>query len=68
MTFKMDEKTLCNLNGMVARCDGVGWTFNEPLKYCDSAKRSSHGDNCMHLCKGERCDSHIAQDIAVKLK
>jgi hypothetical protein len=62
------DKTLCNLNNMVAMCDGAGWRFNEQLKYCDGAKRSSHSDSCMHLCKGDRCDSHTAQDIAVGMK
>ncbi|MBW1812507.1 MAG: hypothetical protein JRJ39_02195 [Deltaproteobacteria bacterium] len=62
------EKTLCNLNGMVAQCDGAGWHFDEQKKYCYGAKRSSHNDSCMHLCEGDRCDSHTVQDLAIKLK
>jgi len=68
MTSETDKKTLCNLNGMVSVCDGAGWTFNEQEKYCGGARASSHGDHCMHLCKGERCDSHIAQDLAAGVK
>ena len=64
----MDDKTLCNLNNMVARCDGAGWSFDEQMKHCDGAVRASIGDCCMHLCDGERCDSYKAQDIAVKQK
>lgn len=62
----MDEKTLCNLNNMVARCDGAERCFDELKELCDGAERSSHADTCMHLCGGERCDSYVAQDIAVK--
>lgn len=64
----MMTKTLCNFsNGITAMCDGADWNFEEQIKYCDGAEhKHSKTDNCVHLCQGERCDSHIAQDIAIK--
>ena len=65
-----DEKTLCNLsNCMSALCDGAEWDFDEQAKYCDGATEAhSRSNRCIHLCDNERCDSHTAQDIAVKSK
>jgi hypothetical protein len=61
-------RTLCNLNGMAAVCNGAAWKFDEQEKYCEGAVESSMGDHCMHLCDGERCDSYIAQDLAAGVK
>lgn len=60
-------KSLCNLdNKIVALCDGAGMCFDEQAKLCDGAVRASTHDCCMHLCENSRCDSYIAQDIAIK--
>ena len=65
----MDDKTLCNLNNrIIALCDGDGWSFDDQVEDCTSAVKATHADRCMFLCDNGRCDSHNAQDIAVKLK
>ena len=65
----MPEKTLCNLdNRIVAMCQGAGWDYDEQKKLCDHATKATHAFRCMFLCDGERCDSHAAQDFAIKNK
>ena len=65
----MPEKILCNLdNRIVAMCQGAGWDYDEQKKLCDHATKATHAFRCMFLRDGERCDSHDAQDFALKNK
>jgi len=65
----MSGKTLCNLSDrLVAQCDGCGWGYDEQKKYCDGATmKHTKSDACIHLW-GTRCDSWVAQDIAVEIQ
>jgi hypothetical protein len=67
-TRTMSNNTLCNLsNGITAVCDGADWEYDEQKKYCNGAHAPHTKSNkCIHLCDNERCDSYIAQDIAIK--
>lgn len=62
----MTERTLCNLNGLVAVCDGADWDYKDMELHCDGAAPASHRYGCMFLCENERCDSVDAQDLAIK--
>ena len=64
-----DKKSLRNLTGrIVAICDGAEWNYKEQEKHCDHAAEATHAHRCMFLCDHKRCDSHEAQDFAVKKK
>jgi len=64
----MTERTLCNLsNGMISRCDGADWYWEDMKKHCDSATKATHRHGCMFLREDARCDSVDAQDLAMKL-